>query len=109
VAGVEPHTDHRPWSAQVAMAMGHGPLSAKLLAYHKREVEPPSVTWSRRREPNHKNHKSSVLAYTSLDTHISFLVSVFGSGYIWIYQINLQYMFTCVFVSFFILFKMFLY
>lgn len=71
------------WCTQVGMKMCHCPLSSNLLTYLNSEAEPPFVTCSRRSEPNHKDHRSSVWAYTSLAILVS--LSVY-----WMCQIHSQ-------------------
>lgn len=52
VGGAEPHTKHEPMEHKVRN--GDGSLSSvfKLLTYHNREAEPPSVICSGKRQPN---------------------------------------------------------
>ena len=53
-AGVE-RVEHTVRNEDVSLS-----LSSKFLNYSNKEAEPPSVTCSERREPNHKYHRSSV-------------------------------------------------
>lgn len=60
VGGMEAHTDLKLMEIEAGMKIGHCLVSSKLLTYHNEEAELPSVTCSRRKEPNHKDHRSHI-------------------------------------------------
>ena len=66
-----PGLELREWNTQWGMKMCHCLLFSKFLNYSNKEAEPPSVTCSGRREPNHKYHRSSMWTYASLGVSVS--------------------------------------
>lgn len=90
-----PGLELREWNTQWGMKMCHCLLSSKFLNYSNKEAEPPSVTCSGRREPNHKYHRSSMRTYASLGVSVSSPMSILEVS-----ETSLTWLLTCVFFSF---------